>query len=80
MSSVDLTQNEEANANVLISNSDSMVAQEREVIDGISKILSEDSKFDAIICVAGGWAGGSAKNKGFYLPKKTRKKLLIVLC
>ena len=26
--------------------------------------LLDGNKFDAIICVAGGWAGGSAKSKG----------------
>ncbi|KAI2801928.1 hypothetical protein RDWZM_000617 [Blomia tropicalis] len=64
VSSVDLAHNDEANANVLISNSDSLVAQEAEVIDGLSKVLIGD-KLDAIICVAGGWAGGSAANKDF---------------
>ena len=58
-----MVQNDVANANVLISNSDSLVAQEAEVIDGLTKVLA-DAKLDAIICVAGGWAGGSSANKG----------------
>lgn len=35
------------------------VAQETQVIDAVKKILS-DNKLDAVICVAGGWAGGNA--------------------
>lgn len=65
VSSVDLVRNDEANANVLISNSDSLVAQEAEVIEGLSQVLGADAKLDAIICVAGGWAGGSSANKDF---------------
>ena len=61
---MDLVRNDEANANVLISNSDSLVAQEAEVIEGLSQVLGADAKLDAIICVAGGWAGGSSANKG----------------
>lgn len=61
---MDLVSNEDANANVLISNSDSLVAQETEVIEGLSKVLADGAKLDAIICVAGGWAGGSSANKG----------------
>ncbi len=49
---------------MLISNSDSLVAQEAEVIEGLSQVLGADAKLDAIICVAGGWAGGSSANKG----------------
>jgi len=64
VSSVDLIQNEKANANVLISNSDTLVSQEVEVIDGLTKVL-DGGKLDAIICVAGGWAGGSAASKDF---------------
>jgi len=61
-----LIHNEQANANVLISNSDSLVNQEVEVVEGLTKVL-DGRKLDAIICVAGGWAGGSAANKGFLL-------------
>ncbi|KAF6774081.1 hypothetical protein AHF37_07172 [Paragonimus kellicotti] len=34
------------------------------VVNDISKVLA-DCKFDAIICVAGGWAGGNASHKDF---------------
>lgn len=61
---MDLVSNDDANANVLISNSDSLVAQETEVLEGLSKVLTDGAKLDAIICVAGGWAGGSSANKG----------------
>lgn len=60
-----MIQNEAANANILISNSDSLVAQEDEVIEGLTNVLASE-KLDAIICVAGGWAGGSAASKGIF--------------
>lgn len=35
------------------------VAQEAQVLDGVKAALA-DNKLDAVICVAGGWAGGNA--------------------
>ena len=63
--SVDLVNNDEANGNVLITANDCLVKQEEEVIGGVSKLL-DNSKVDAIICVAGGWAGGSSASKGLF--------------
>lgn len=57
--------NDEANANVIITNHDSLTGQESEVVQGVSQILADD-KLRAIICVAGGWAGGSAASKGIF--------------
>lgn len=62
--SVDLAQNDQASSNVLITDLNSILAQETEVVDGVGSILGND-KLDAIVCVAGGWAGGSAKNNDF---------------
>ncbi|KAI7693135.1 Dihydropteridine reductase [Sarcoptes scabiei] len=62
--SVDLAPNESAHSNVLVKNTDSLIAQETEVIEGVESIL-DGQKLDAIICVAGGWAGGSADKKDF---------------
>jgi len=59
VSSIDLAANEEANVNVLIKSTDSWTAQESEVISGVDQVL-EGAKLDAVVCVAGGWAGGNA--------------------
>ncbi|XP_015906841.1 dihydropteridine reductase [Parasteatoda tepidariorum] len=60
--SIDLSSNEEAHANVVVKPSESWTEQESEVISGVSKILNNE-KVDAVICVAGGWAGGNAASK-----------------
>lgn len=54
----------EADNKILIKdqNLDSLVAQERQVLDE-TKLALGDNKVDAIICVAGGWAGGSAASE-----------------
>lgn len=56
--------NEEADIKILIKdqNLQSLVDQERQVLDETKQALG-DSKVDAIICVAGGWAGGSATSE-----------------
>jgi len=57
--------NEEADCNIVVGGSaGSLVEQEAEVESQLTQIL-DDSKLDAILCVAGGWAGGSAKAKKF---------------
>jgi len=55
--------NEEANANVIIKNTDSWTEQESEVVSQVDKVL-EGGKLDAVVCVAGGWAGGNAASDG----------------
>lgn len=57
--SIDMNSNDNANANVIVKPSDSWVQQETEVVSGVKSILNDD-KVDAVICVAGGWAGGNA--------------------
>lgn len=55
--------NDDADANLVVTSSDSLVAQEVEVVEGMGKILGGE-KVDAIICVAGGWAGGNSASDG----------------
>ncbi|XP_054723062.1 dihydropteridine reductase-like [Uloborus diversus] len=57
--SVDMSRNEEANANVVVAPCESWADQEALVLDGVRDVL-EQKRLDAIICVAGGWAGGNA--------------------
>ncbi|KAL3863519.1 hypothetical protein ACJMK2_005272 [Sinanodonta woodiana] len=62
--SIDLSPNEQADANVLVKAAESWVVQEEDVIQEVDKLLGEH-KLDAIFCVAGGWAGGNAASKDF---------------
>jgi dihydropteridine reductase len=54
-----LSENELADANILVNRDADFVGQETQVIDAVKAALNED-KLDAVICVAGGWAGGNA--------------------
>ncbi|XP_053112175.1 dihydropteridine reductase [Hemicordylus capensis] len=65
VASIDLAENDEANANIVVEVSDSFIQQADQVTEDVGKLLGE-KKVDAILCVAGGWAGGSAKAKSFY--------------
>ncbi|KAI0209711.1 Dihydropteridine reductase [Lamellibrachia satsuma] len=60
--SLDRIANEDANANVVVESSDSWVAQEEQLCQKVDKMLAGE-KLDAIVCVAGGWAGGNAASK-----------------
>ena len=62
VASVDLFPNEEAQANVIVTKLESWVEQNEEIQTKVEEILGTE-KLDAIICVAGGWAGGSARAK-----------------
>lgn len=55
--------NDTADENIIVTPSESWNDQEKLVKDGVASALSEN-KVDAIICVAGGWAGGNASHKG----------------
>ncbi|EDV22716.1 uncharacterized protein TRIADDRAFT_28401, partial [Trichoplax adhaerens] len=59
VASADIFENPDANANVLLSVNDSWVEQEQKVLSNLSDLL-QDGKFSAVLCVAGGWAGGNA--------------------
>jgi dihydropteridine reductase len=57
--SIDLVGNDEANANVLVESSAEWLDQEKNVVSQVDTLLA-GNKVDAVICVAGGWAGGNA--------------------
>ncbi|KAJ8281430.1 hypothetical protein GJAV_G00067590 [Gymnothorax javanicus] len=65
VASIDLGANEEANENVIVKQSESFTEQADQVTADVSSLLG-DEKVEAILCVAGGWAGGSAKAKALY--------------
>lgn len=61
---IDLAANEEADANVIVSKDANWSTQAEVVMSGLEGVLGTD-KVDAIINVAGGWAGGNAASKEF---------------
>ncbi|XP_053314281.1 dihydropteridine reductase [Spea bombifrons] len=65
VASIDVTENAAASANVVVKPSDSFAEQADQVSAAVEQLLGSQ-KVDAILCVAGGWAGGSAKAKSFY--------------
>ncbi|XP_037636852.1 quinoid dihydropteridine reductase a [Sebastes umbrosus] len=62
---IDMAANEEAHENVLVKMSESFTEQAGQVSTDVAQLLGEQ-KVDAILCVAGGWAGGSAGSKDLY--------------
>lgn len=60
VASIDINTNEQADINILVGRDDNLEKQEETVTNGVSSALQGD-KLDAVICVAGGWAGGNAK-------------------
>lgn len=62
--SVDIRGNEKADTNVLVNPDDDWTKQEATVCEAVSNLLSEN-KVDAVINMAGGWAGGSANSPDF---------------
>ncbi|KAF7663172.1 hypothetical protein LDENG_00217550 [Lucifuga dentata] len=65
VASIDLATNEEANENVIVKLSESFTEQAGQVTADVAQLLGEQ-KVDAILCVAGGWAGGSCSSKDLY--------------
>jgi dihydropteridine reductase len=59
VASIDLTKNDQADLNVLVDRDADWVGQESSVVDQVGSALNGE-KLDAVICVAGGWAGGNA--------------------
>lgn len=57
--SVDLNPNEEADFSVCVPREETLVNQEKHILETIEKELN-GQKLDAVFCVAGGWAGGNA--------------------
>lgn len=60
---IDMKVNEEADENILVTG-DSWTEQEENVCGAVSAALG-DEKLDAVLCFAGGWAGGSPASKDF---------------
>ncbi|XP_063048992.1 dihydropteridine reductase-like [Engraulis encrasicolus] len=65
VASVDIVANPEASANVLVKLTDSFTDQAAQVTGDVGRLLG-DIKVDAILCVAGGWAGGNASSADLY--------------
>jgi len=61
---VDLTKNDVADANVIVDPTLCWIEQEAYVLKEVENSL-HGNHLDAILCVAGGWAGGNAANKDF---------------
>ncbi|RNA21615.1 dihydropteridine reductase [Brachionus plicatilis] len=62
---VDLKENDEANANIIVDPTLSMIDQEKKIDENLKPFLSNDGKLDAILNVAGGWAGGNSASNQF---------------
>lgn len=60
VTSIDFESNDEADQNIVISDSD-LDQQESLIVNQ----LTDGMKFDSIVCVAGGWVGGNASSKDF---------------
>lgn len=59
VASVDLTPNDTADVNITVPKEASWVEQEQHVVNELGSAL-QGQKVNAVICVAGGWAGGNA--------------------
>lgn len=64
VTSIDLSANENADENVIITCLNDWGEQQKEIVTKLGDILKED-KVDGIMCVAGGWAGGNAGSKDY---------------
>ncbi|KAM7389078.1 hypothetical protein PAMP_023075 [Pampus punctatissimus] len=62
---IDMAANEEANENVIVKLSETFSEQAGQVTTDVAQLLGEQ-KVDAILCVAGGWAGGNSSSKDLY--------------
>jgi len=62
--SIDLTPNEAADANIIVTELGDWEKQADQVKEHVSEVLSGE-KVDAVLCVAGGWAGGNSSSKAF---------------
>lgn len=57
--SIDLSENTEADLNILVKREESLQQQETSILSLVNSSLN-GAKLDGIFCVAGGWAGGNA--------------------
>lgn len=62
--SIDMRQNEAADENITVDVTADLLQQQEHVTKQIQTILNA-SKVDAVLCVAGGWAGGNAASEEF---------------
>lgn len=58
--SIDMAENDTADANIIVNRDANWIEQETTVLAKVEQELNGE-KLDAVICVAGGWAGGNAK-------------------
>lgn len=58
--SIDRSANETADANIIVPSESGWTEQESTILNELSNLLKGE-QLDAVICVAGGWAGGNAK-------------------
>ncbi|XP_030385604.1 dihydropteridine reductase [Scaptodrosophila lebanonensis] len=58
--SIDLSENEKADVSIVVPRDSNWAEQESEIVGKVGETLNGE-KLDAVICVAGGWAGGNAK-------------------
>ncbi|KAL2088703.1 hypothetical protein ACEWY4_015602 [Coilia grayii] len=65
VASIDIVANPEAHANVLVKLCESFPEQAGQVTGDVGQLLG-DLKVDAILCVAGGWAGGNCSSTEVY--------------
>lgn len=61
---MDFKENQKADANILVTSGESLSEQELRITHSLQPLLS-DNKLDAILTVAGGWAGGNAAAEKF---------------
>lgn len=57
--SIDLNANDQADANIIVDKEAGWVEQETAILSQLQNLL-DSNQLDAVICVAGGWAGGNA--------------------
>jgi len=62
--SIDLKENDQADCNIVVKPEEEWQEQESAVLSQVASSL-QGAKLDAVICVAGGWAGGNAASKEF---------------
>lgn len=55
-----MAENDKADANIVVQKDADFVAQEAHILQGVASALN-GQKLDAVVCVAGGWAGGNAE-------------------
>ncbi|KAH8551231.1 dihydropteridine reductase-like protein [Umbelopsis sp. PMI_123] len=64
VTNIDLVKNDDAKHNILLNIDASLEEQSKAALEGVSNALGS-GKADAVLCVAGGWAGGNANSADF---------------